>query len=90
MKTAAAADKLAVAQLLATRDTLYATISQIDACLLAHGVDVDRIADPPVGAGCAHPADLIVNHHTTLDDKPDDHECQACGARQSTPFHSED
>lgn len=82
------AQKLLIAQLMATRDQFAASIGQIDTTLLALGVDVDRLGEP--AADCEHPADQIVNHHTTLDDSPDDFECMACRARQSEPFHPEE
>lgn len=80
--------KVTVAQLLATRDTLLASVTQIDAALLALGVDVDALDDAaPQPNNCPHPPSEIVNHHTTLDDDPDDFECHLCGARQPEPFH---
>lgn len=79
-------NKLLVTQLMASRSTLYAAIAQIDVSLLALGVDVDRLDAEPTEP-CVHPADQIKNHHETLDDGPDDWECQACGQRQSEPFH---
>jgi hypothetical protein len=85
---AADSRKLLVAQLLATRDTLLATVSQVDTSLLALGVDVDTLGEPSLPA-CEHPEDRIENLHTTLDDAPDDWICHACGARSPLPFHPE-
>lgn len=79
--------KLLVAQLMATRSAFLAGVDQIEVALLTMGVDVERLNDEPVD--CPHPPDQIVNHAGTLDDTPDDFQCQACGARQSEPFHPE-
>lgn len=79
--------KLLIAQLMATRDALVASVGQIDVALLALGVDVEALehAEPD----CPHPPELVRNHHMTLDDAPDDFECLQCHARQATPFHSD-
>jgi hypothetical protein len=81
--------KILVARLMANRDSLAATIGQIDVMLLELGVDVSSIGETQP-AECPHPKDEVENLHSTLDDGPDDWICHVCGARQSEPFHPED
>lgn len=75
-------NKLLIAQLVATRDTLLATVSQVEASLVA--LDVDPATGEP--GVCEHPEEAIVDH-STLGQPPGPFTCTACGVTQDTPFH---
>jgi hypothetical protein len=74
--------KRLVAQLLATRATLWAAGAQIESQLVALGIDPET-GDPEA---CEHPADQIEDH-STLGAPPGPFTCSACGLTQDEPFH---
>lgn len=70
-------DKVIVAQLLATRDTLLASVAQVDAALIGLGVSPETIGHEPDPAdACSHPAEQL-RDESTLD--TDVYYCRACG-----------
>jgi hypothetical protein len=73
--------KMAIASLMATRETLHAGIAQIEASLVILGVPMELSA-PEV---CPHPAEGIEDLATTLGAEGP-YRCSSCGHTQDHPF----
>lgn len=77
--------RLLIAQLMATRETLLASVAQVEASLIALDVDLEETA--VTKATCPHPEEAIQDLAETLGSEGP-YQCAVCGTTQDNPFHT--